>query len=172
MMNAGPSSPALSRPTAALRGERVQRSAESTTPKASSPAVRRRMQATPRRDTPAEVALRSALHRLGLRFRLHRSIDGVPRTRPDIVFVSAKIAVFVDGCFWHGCPDHGSTPKANGEWWVRKLAANVERDRRYDAALRAAGWTVVRIWEHEDPSAAAARIFKLVRTAGPALDPP
>ncbi len=123
------------------------------------------MQATPQRDTPAEVALRSALHRLGLRFRLHRPIEGVPRVRPDIVFVSARVAVYVDGCFWHGCPEHGSAPKANRQWWAEKLQANVERDRRHDAALRAAGWEVIRIWEHEDPAEASQRVLKAVKQA-------
>jgi DNA mismatch endonuclease, patch repair protein len=131
-------------------------------PQATSPAVRRRMQATRQGDTPAEVALRSALHRLGLRFRLHRNIEGVSRVRPDIVFVSARVAVYVDGCFWHSCPEHGSAPKANREWWADKLSGNVERDRRHEAALREAGWEVIRIWEHEDSLHAARRVFEAV----------
>jgi DNA mismatch endonuclease (patch repair protein) len=121
------------------------------------------MQATPQRDTPPEVALRSALHRLGLRFRLHRKIEGVLRVRPDIVFVSARVAVFVDGCFWHGCPEHGTVPKTNREWWTAKLQANMERDERHTAALQDAGWNVVRVWEHEDPVAAAQRVIKVVK---------
>jgi DNA mismatch endonuclease, patch repair protein len=143
----------------------------SPTPPASSAAVRRRMQATPRRDTPAELALRSALHRLGLRFRVQHPIAGVPRTRPDIVFTRARVVVFVDGCFWHGCPEHGTMPKTNREWWADKLAANFERDRRHDSALAAAGWTVVRVWEHENPSAAALRVSKIVGTTRTAPGP-
>ncbi len=85
--------------------------------------------------------------------------------RPDIVFVSARVAVYVDGCFWHECPEHGSAPKANREWWAEKLRANVERDRRHDAALRAAGWEVIRIWEHEDPAEASQRVLKAVKQA-------
>lgn len=121
------------------------------------------MQATRQRHTTPEVALRSALHRRGLRFRLHRPIEDVPRVRPDIVFVSARVAVFVDGCFWHGCPEHGSEPKAHGEWWKRKLQRNGERDRRHDAALREAGWAVIRVWEHEDPKEAAKRIHAFIQ---------
>jgi len=121
------------------------------------------MRATLQRDTPAELAVRSALHRLGLRFRVDRPIKGVPRVRPDIVFVTERIAIFVDGCFWHRCPQHGTIPKANREWWLRKLNANVERDRRHDAALKRAGWRVIRVWEHEPPSSVARRIFHIVR---------
>lgn len=121
------------------------------------------MKATRQRDTGAEVSLRSALHARGLRYRLHRRVEGVPRVRPDIVFVSARVAVFVDGCFWHGCPEHGSQPKANSEWWRDKLERNIARDRRNDSALRKAGWAVVRIWEHEDPPEAAKRIEQVVR---------
>ncbi|MEX0826155.1 MAG: very short patch repair endonuclease [Acidimicrobiia bacterium] len=121
------------------------------------------MQATRRRDTPKEVALRSALHRLGLRFRLHRPIEGVARTRPDVVFISARVAVFVDGCFWHRCPEHGTDPKANTRWWKEKLDRNVERDRRVGEQLAELGWRVMRIWEHEDPDQAADRVNAAVR---------
>lgn len=123
------------------------------------------MRATRQRDTSAEVALRSELHKRGLRFRLHRPIEGVARVRPDIVFVGAGVAVFVDGCFWHSCPHHGSTPKANGRWWREKLAANVDRDRRHDASLHDTGWSVVRVWEHEDVGAAADLVEQVVRNA-------
>jgi DNA mismatch endonuclease (patch repair protein) len=120
------------------------------------------MRATPQRDTPPEISLRSALHRLGLRYRIHRPIEGVPRVRPDIVFVSARVVVFVDGCFWHRCPEHGTMPKANRDWWEAKLSANAARDRRHSAVLEGAGWAVIRFWEHEDPADAALRIAKLL----------
>lgn len=125
------------------------------------------MQATRQADTPAELALRSALHKRGLRFRLHRAIPGAGRAKPDIVFPKARVAVFVDGCFWHRCPEHGTMPKANSEWWAEKLAANEARDRRHDEALRSADWTVVRVWEHEDAESAAEKVRRVVMaTAG------
>src|SRR5213593_3020446 len=92
-------------------------------PEASSPAVRYRMQVTPQRDTPREVALRKALHRLGLRFRVDRAVVGM-RRRADVVFVRARVVIFVDGCFWHGCPIHGTWPKANASWWRNKIRSN------------------------------------------------
>lgn len=82
--------------------------------------------------------------------------------RADVVFGPAKVAIFVDGCFWHACPEHGSAPKANSEWWAEKLRTNVERDRDTDARLTAAGWTVLRIWEHEPPVAAAELVARVV----------
>jgi DNA mismatch endonuclease (patch repair protein) len=99
----------------------------------------------PRESTKPEVALRRALHARGFRFRLHRR--DLPGT-PDIVFPRQRLAVFVDGCFWHGCAEHGVLPKNNREWWRAKLAANVERDARKDAALVAMGWTPLHLWEH------------------------
>ncbi len=107
----------------------------------------------------AELALRSALHRGGLRFRkdLHIKL-GAFAARPDIVFTKRRVAVFVDGCFWHCCPEHGTRPKSNTEYWLPKLEANVARDRRNDTALESEGWTVVRIWEHEDVATAADRV--------------
>ncbi len=105
-----------------------------------------------RTDTKPEVALRSALHRRGLRFRKDYPIrvEGRRPIRPDIVFTRARVAVFVDGCFWHGCPEHQVLPKANPDYWIPKLRRNVERDREVEAALRDAQWVVVRIWEHEE----------------------
>lgn len=120
------------------------------------------MKATRREGTEPERALRTALHARGLRYRLHRRIEGVPRVKPDIVFVSARVAVYVDGCFWHSCPIHGTAPKSNSKWWCEKLTKNVERDRRTDEALAAAGWKVVRIWEHEDPEEAANKIQQVI----------
>ena len=121
-------------------------------PGSSSPSVSRRMHNTPQRDTPVEMQVRSRLHRRGLRFRVDRTIPGVTRSRPDLVFTKERVAVFLDGCFWHSCPVHGTTPHANRDWWLEKLAANVERDRRHDRELRTAGWLVLRFWEHEDPT--------------------
>lgn len=102
-----------------------------------------------RTDTKPEIRLRSALHRRGHRFRKDDLLRvGAVRVRPDIVFTRWRVAVFVDGCFWHGCPDHQHVPKTNRDYWVPKLEANVERDRRVDAGLAEDGWVVVRIWEH------------------------
>ncbi|MER3453275.1 MAG: very short patch repair endonuclease [Chloroflexota bacterium] len=103
------------------------------------------MSRMPRESTGPELALRRLLHARGLRFRLHRR--DLPGT-PDIVLPRARIAVFVDGCFWHGCPEHGTLPKHNREWWAAKLAANVERDRRKDEELVALGWLPLHFWEH------------------------
>ena len=116
------------------------------------------MKRMPRRDSKAELRLRRELHRLGLRYRVH--LRGLPGT-PDIAFTRARIAVFVDGCFWHCCPDHGVTPKANREWWVDKLKGNVDRDRRKDEKLQGIGWLPVHIWEHECPVEAARGIENL-----------
>jgi DNA mismatch endonuclease (patch repair protein) len=94
----------------------------------------------------AERSLRSALHAEGLRYRLHQRIEGVT---VDIVFPRRRVGVFVDGCFWHGCPLHATFPQANADYWLPKLAENKERDRRQTERLRAAGWTVIRVWEHD-----------------------
>ncbi len=117
------------------------------------------MRAIQRRDTSPELALRSALHRRGHRFRVDYPVKVSGRSpRPDIVFTKRRLAVFVDGCFWHGCPEHGRTPKKNTPYWGAKLARNVERDREQDRMLDEAGWTVVRIWDHEDPDTALKRV--------------
>lgn len=110
------------------------------------------MRGNQRRDTRPELALRSALHARGMRYRVDfpiRPATGIRPIRPDIVFTRAKIAVFVDGCFWHGCPDHGTKPARNSHYWTAKLERNIQRDHRNNALLEEAGWTVVRIWEHE-----------------------
>lgn len=127
-------------------------------PVPSSELVRLRMQNTKQRDTPREMALRQALHARGLRYRVDRPIPGVTRGRPDLLFPTEKVAVFVDGCFWHSCPEHSTVPRSNKAWWVAKLEANVERDRRHTEELRSAGWEVIRFWEHEDMSKAAADV--------------
>lgn len=133
------------------------------TPEPSSDEARRRMESTGQRDTAAELALRSVLHRKGLRFRVDQApIRGV-RRRADIVFRKARVAVYVDGCFWHCCPVHGTWPKANAEWWRGKLETNHARDVDTDRKLRDVGWIPVRVWEHEDPQEAADRIEQLVR---------
>lgn len=118
-------------------------------PAAASAGRRRNMQANRRRDTKPELALRSALHRSGFRYRCDYRID-LPggRARPDIVFTRRRVAVFVDGCFWHCCPEHGSQPSVNQTYWSPKLAGNVKRDLRNTKLLQEAGWTVLRIWEH------------------------
>ena len=117
-----------------------------------------------RTDSKPETALRSALHAAGLRFRKDYRIDlGSVRPRPDIVFTKAKVAVFVDGCFWHSCPEHGTMPTRNADYWIPKLARNVERDREQDSVLRHAGWKVVRIWEHVAPEDAVEAVLATLR---------
>ena len=114
-------------------------------------------------DTRPEMAVRRELHRRGLRFRINtKYLPG----RPDIVFTRARIVVQVDGCFWHGCPDHGVIPKANAAWWEAKLRTNRERDIRNDRLLTEDGWLVIRVWEHESPIQIADRVETewLVRT--------
>jgi DNA mismatch endonuclease (patch repair protein) len=125
-------------------------------------AVRRSTQSNRPRDTTTEVALRSALHRAGLRFYKHRRPVPGLRCEPDILFPRVRLAVFVDGCFWHRCPDHGTLPKANGRWWLAKLEATQMRDRRNDEGLRAAGWTVFRAWEHQPVDEVVAQVQHLV----------
>jgi DNA mismatch endonuclease (patch repair protein) len=123
--------------------------------------ISRQMSAMPSRDTVTEIALRRELHSRGLRYRTHlKTLPG----KPDIAFTRARIAVFVDGCFWHRCPDHGTAPKNNGKWWADKLDANVSRDRRNDLDLEKLGWITVHVWEHEDPATAAEAINKLWRS--------
>jgi DNA mismatch endonuclease (patch repair protein) len=136
--------------------------ASSVRPVASSPEIERRMKSQRRRDTASERTLRSELWRRGLRYRVDFKVVG-RRQRVDIVFTRVKVAVFVDGCFWHSCPLHATAPKANGDWWKAKLAANVERDRETDRALQAQGWLVIRVWEHEPAQTAADRIEAAVR---------
>ena len=120
------------------------------------------MRSVRQRDTAAELALRRELHRLGLRYRVNaRPLQAVPR-RADVVFRNARVAVFVDGCFWHSCPDHGSMPRANSAWWKAKLARTRERDAETAAVLREAGWAVVRMWEHEDHRTVAETVRSIV----------
>ena len=131
-------------------------------PGASSPELSERMSTFPRRDTAPELELRRELWRRGLRYRVDRPLDGRRRRRADLTFVGPKVVVFVDGCFWHGCPEHGTSPKANAEWWAEKLARNVSRDADTDEYLTSQGWTVLRFWEHEDVLAAADQVERVV----------
>jgi DNA mismatch endonuclease (patch repair protein) len=134
------------------------------------------------RNTDVEMALRRSLHAAGLRYRVHRRPLKKVRREADVLFGPAKVAVFVDGCFWHGCPEHATWPKSNAEFWRTKIEGNRRRDRNTDELLATAGWLAVRVWEHEDPIEAAARVRRLVmarrleitrrpvREKGPALE--
>ena len=125
------------------------------------------MQSQRREDTEPERRLRSSLHRKGLRFRKNYVPEESFRCRADIVFLSAKVCVFVDGCYWHGCPDHFSLPQTNKEWWEEKIEGNVRRDARQSRELRQRGWTVLRVWEHEiigeELEAVIERVMQAVR---------
>jgi DNA mismatch endonuclease (patch repair protein) len=132
--------------------------------------VRRRMKRQGRRDTSVELAIRRQLHALGYRYRVDFRLEPSLRCRGDIVFTRRRVVVFVDGCFWHGCPVHATAPTNNAEWWRAKLDANIERDNRNRTALSQLGWTVIRVWEHEDSCGAVDRIRDALGTptqAGP-----
>lgn len=121
------------------------------------------MAAVRSQNTTPERLLRSALHTAGVRYRLGQDVVVAGRkVRPDLVFRRARLAVFVDGCFWHGCPQHCRMPNSNRDYWTPKIDRNRARDERTDEALRSAGWAVVRVWEHDDPTAAAARVSGLL----------
>lgn len=124
------------------------------------------MKAQSRRDTKPERAIRSLLFREGFRYRVDVAVIPGTRRRADIVFRRAKVVVFIDGCFWHNCPEHGTWPKSSAAWWRAKINSNIERDRDTDRRLAQAGWRVVRVWEHEDPAIAATSIAMLVRDRG------
>jgi len=126
--------------------------------------VSERLSRTGRRDTKPELELRRLLHARGLRFRVDRPLLLDKRRRVDIVFGPAKIAVFVDGCFWHGCPEHATWPASNADFWREKIETNRRRDRDTDEQLVADGWTVLRVWEHEETGEAADRIERVVRS--------
>lgn len=135
---------------------------------ASSPAAASIMRANIRRDTTPELSVRRLLHAAGLRYRVdHAPLPSQRRRRADIVFTRRRIAVFIDGCFWHGCPEHFVPPKANADYWGPKIARNRERDSETTAALEHEGWTVLRFWEHEDPREVALSIADAVRRATP-----
>lgn len=136
-------------------------------PFASTEASRRKMVAQRRRDTEPELAVRRALHARGLRFFVHRRPLPELRREADIVFPRARIAVFIDGCFWHGCPDHGTKMAGPNEWyWPDKIARNRNRDNDTNAQLQAAGWLCFRVWEHDDAEVVAQRIEAAVRSLG------
>ena len=143
-------------------GRPLQKEQLDSYPHPSSAAVSAAMRGNRKRDTGPELKLRSLLHRQGLRFRVNRelSVPGL-RVRPDVVFGRHQVAVFVDGCFWHSCPWHGTRPRVNTHYWLPKLKRVKDRDRKVRKLLTRAGWKVVRIWEHVPPERAA----DLVRTA-------
>lgn len=134
-------------------------------PPASSLGVRAAMQGNKRKNTRPERALRSALHRRGARFRVDTAPESEIHCRPDVVFHRARLVVFVDGCFWHGCPEHGTQPATNSAYWSAKISRNTARDRMNDSALETRGWTVMRVWEHEPPDEAATRILSVLSRA-------
>ena len=120
------------------------------------------MQGNRGRDTGPELRLRSELHAIGVRYRVNVKLEKGLRTTADLALRSVKLAVFVDGCFWHGCPVHGGSPKTNTEYWNRKIKRNVERDIETNAALRARGWTVLRFWEHQDVREGAEKVRQTI----------
>ncbi len=125
-----------------------------------------RMARVRQKGTDAELSLRKELHARGLRYRLHVPLLAKPRRVADIVFSRARAAVFVDGCFWHGCPEHASWPKSNAQFWRDKIETNRARDADTDRRLLASGWHVIRVWSHENASDAARRIEHFVRARG------
>lgn len=127
--------------------------------------IRRRMQQQRRRDTALELAIRRSLHARGHRYRVDYRLEPTLRTRGDIVFTRRKVVVFVDGCFWHGCPEHATAPKNNAAWWRDKLQTNVQRDRRVDAQLAELGWVVVRVWEHEEHGDAIGKVEAAIQSS-------
>lgn len=130
----------------------------------SSPNTSRRMAKVRQKGTDAEVALRQEMHRIGLRYRVDYEVLKKPRRVADVVFPGRKIAVFVDGCFWHGCPEHASWPKRNAEFWREKIEANRLRDADTNERLRSLGWTVLRFWSHESPTEAARAVARVIAT--------
>ncbi len=131
-------------------------------PAARDPVVRARMARQSSRDTYPELLLRSEMHSLGLRYFVDRRPLPSLRRRADVVFPRARLAVYMDGCFWHGCPEHASWPAHNAAWWREKIRGNQERDRDTDRRLEAAGWSVLRFWEHDDPREAARLVAEAV----------
>jgi DNA mismatch endonuclease (patch repair protein) len=121
-----------------------------------------RMRKVRRKHTGAELGLRKALFAKGLRYRLHVTLIKKPRRTADIVFQNVKVAIFIDGCFWHGCPSHGSMPKNNAQFWCEKIRNNKARDADTNERLTTLGWLVIRVWEHQDPINAAEMISAVV----------
>ncbi len=140
----------------------------SSYPHPTSSAVTNQMRAQAgRARTRPELAVRSAVHRRGLRYRADASlpVDGLRRRRADLLFARQRVAVFVDGCFWHSCPEHGTRPNSNKDYWTAKLERNRCRDNETTLALEAAGWTVIRTWEHDEPEAVAEGVEGAVKAA-------
>ena len=117
------------------------------------------MSAVRKRDNGPEMAVRRLLHASGLRYRVAWPVPGQRRRTIDIAFTKVRLAVFIDGCFWHGCPLHGTSPKANAAWWAEKIATNRARDADVTGQLQDLGWAVLRFWEHEDPEEVVSRIL-------------
>jgi len=145
-------------PTAANTDIEVSRDTAIASAIPTSPEVSWRMSQVRTRGTEPELRLRSILHRRALRYRVDRQPCTAVRRRADLVFGSARVAVFVDGCFWHGCPEHASWPKSNAEWWRAKIEKSRRRDERTTRSLTDASWMVIRIWAHEPPEDAADRV--------------
>jgi len=122
------------------------------------------MRSNRRRDTSVELVVRRILHARGARYRVDYRLEVGLRTRPDVVFTRARVAVYIDGCFWHGCPVRATFPVTNADYWLPKLARNIERDAASRSRLRELGWTVLSYWEHEDPQAVADGILRTVRS--------
>jgi DNA mismatch endonuclease (patch repair protein) len=143
-------------------------------PTPSSPAASAVMRGNRKRDTRPELRIRSALHSLGLRYRCDFPVDLPSRrsVRVDIAFTRSRVAVFVDGCFWHACPLHGTAPSSNQSYWRDKLARNVARDAENDSALVAAEWLPLHVWEHEDTFSATQRIVDALKGRKQAGEPP
>lgn len=139
------------------------REVEGLRPGARSIEVSRRMSRYPRRDTGPELRLRREVHHLGLRYRVDAPLPGMPRRRADMLFSRARVAVFVDGCYWHGCPQHFRPAGQNRQWWQEKIDRNRARDRDTVEQLIAQGWQVLRAWEHDDMTVVAAQIDSMVR---------
>ncbi|MFF7183787.1 very short patch repair endonuclease [Streptomyces sp. NPDC008222] len=114
------------------------------------------------KNTAAELTVRRLLHAAGLRYRVEYPVPGMARRRIDVAFTSVKVAVLIDGCFWHGCPEHATSPRSNAEWWRQKLDRNMARDMETTEHLVAAGWEVLRFWEHEAAEDVALRIAAAV----------
>lgn len=153
------------RPASARRQPRAAADGSSW---ATTPAVRGRMQRQPTRDTAPELAVRRGLHAAGLRYRVDTAPLPGLRRRADIVFRPAKVAVIIDGCFWHGCPNHGSrTPHTNPDYWTSKVGRNQARDHDTDQLLRAAGWLVIRAWAHQPPGTVIRQVIEAVAARRP-----
>ena len=139
----------------------MRRGSRAPAPSDLSTALRMRRQR--QTDTACELAVRRLLYSCGLRYRIDCRPEADLSRRADIVFRSAKTAVFIDGCFWHQCPLHWQAPKRNASWWTKKISANAYRDRQTSNLLECKGWLVIRAWEHENPNTIARRIAEAVR---------